>query len=169
MKIRGTLDDLGRMAREISLYRDRVLDRIKTLAEKVATSIAMEATALFNSATVNVQPSGAYDTPKVDVTVSREGDVMWVVAKGEEAVFIEFGAGVYYNGSAGSSPRPGGGELGLTIGSYGLGKGKQNAWAYTDETGTKIITRGTPARMPMYKSMAKVAENIYTIAREVLQ
>lgn len=40
-------------------------------------------------------------------------------------LFIEFGAGIHYNGSAGSSPHPKGNEFGYTIGSYGKGLGKK--------------------------------------------
>lgn len=48
-----------------------------------------------------------------------------LIVEGRELLFIEFGAGIHYNGSAGSSPHPKGNEFGYTIGSYGKGLGKK--------------------------------------------
>jgi hypothetical protein len=79
---------------------------------------------------------------------------------------VEFGAGVYHNGSVGSSPHPKGVELGYTIGSYGKGYGKGRAWGYYDN-GELRITRGTPAKMPMYTATQSIINKAVSIAREV--
>ena len=89
-----------------------------------------------------------------------------VIANGEDAVWVEFGAGVYHNGSVGSSPHPKGAELGMTIGSYGNGRGSRRVWGYYDEGGL-VLTRGTPAQMPMYSAAKAVCEKIDEIARRV--
>ena len=101
------------------------------------------------------------------MSVSERGDISVIVADGEDAVWVEFGAGVYHNGSAGSSPNPYGAQLGFTIGSYGKGYGKANAWGYYDENNNLVLTRGTPASMPMYRAAQAVAKQSLKIAREV--
>ena len=164
MRIRKSLGQLGQVAREIANYRTQLNDKIKLFTERVAYYIQMQADSLFGAAVVDIQPNGTYDNANVEVEVRRDGDIYIVIAKGEEAVFVEFGAGVYFNGTG--SPRPGGEELSLTIGSYGLGHGMQNAWAFSSADG-KVVTRGTPAQMPLYKSMCAARDNILTIAEEV--
>ena len=84
-----------------------------------------------------------------------------------ESSGCKFGAGVYHNGSVGSSPNPFGNDLGFTIGSYGKGYGKKQAWGYYDENGDLVITRGTPASMPLYNAAQEVMRKAVEIAKEV--
>lgn len=91
-----------------------------------------------------------------------------VIAAGEDAVWVEFGAGVYHNGSAGSSPHPKGAELGFTIGGYGKGMGKRKTWGFYED-GELRLTHGAPAVMPMYNAMKTVCDEIASIAKEVFQ
>lgn len=105
--------------------------------------------------------------PDVQVNIEDDGDVTLVIASGEEAVFIEFGAGVYYNGAAGTSPHPKGEENGFRIGEYGKGQGKRNVWALPGSTHDyPILTHGTPAAMPMYHGVQEVLTIIADLARE---
>lgn len=90
-----------------------------------------------------------------------------LVCEGTDLLFIEFGAGIHYNTSAGSSPHPKGQELGYTIGSYGQGKGKNDSWTYTSETGEWVRSYGTESTMPVYKASVEIMQNIRKIAREV--
>lgn len=87
--------------------------------------------------------------------------------QGKDIAFIEFGAGVYYNGEAGSSPNPKGKEFGYTIGSYGKGHGKQETWGYYADTGELILSHGTEATMPLYSASIEILQNIRRIAKEV--
>ena len=79
---------------------------------------------------------------------------------------VEFGAGVYHNGSPGSSPHPHGAELGMTIGGFGKGNGKKEVWGFY-ENGELKLSRGTPARMPMALAITTVCNDIQSIAKEV--
>ena len=103
---------------------------------------------------------------QVDVSVDNRGSVTVVVANGEDAVWIEFGAGVYHNGSPGSSPHPSGAELGFLIGGFGKGNGKKETWGYYEE-GELKLTRGTPATMPMSRAITTVCDELSEIAKEV--
>lgn len=90
-----------------------------------------------------------------------------LICEGSDILFIEFGAGIHYNGSAGSSPHPKGQELGYTIGSYGQGKGKNDFWFYYSDTGEAVMSHGTQATMPVYKASLEIRKNILQIAKEV--
>lgn len=90
-----------------------------------------------------------------------------LIIEGIDILFIEFGAGVYHNGSAGSSPHPKGQEFGYTIGSYGKGQGKNDYWFYTAETGESVMSHGTEATMPVYSASVEIQRRIREIAKEV--
>lgn len=90
-----------------------------------------------------------------------------LVVEGKDLAFIEFGAGAYYNSSAGTSPHPKGEEFGYTIGSYGKGQGKNDFWFYYADTGESVMSRGTESTMPVYKASVEIIQNIRRIAREV--
>lgn len=63
-----------------------------------------------------------------------------LIVEGKELLFIEFGAGVFYNDSAGTSPHPKGQEFGYVIGSYGKGHGVQKVWGYYADSGELILS-----------------------------
>ena len=90
-----------------------------------------------------------------------------LVCEGSGLLFIEFGAGIYYNGAAGSSPHPKGEDFGYTIGSYGQGKGKNESWVYVADSGEWVRSYGTEATMPVYKASVEIVQNIRRIAKEV--
>ena len=90
-----------------------------------------------------------------------------LVCEGSDILFIEFGAGVHYNTSPGTSPNPKGAEMGYTIGSYGKGNGKNDSWFYTADTGESVRSFGTEATMPMYKASVEIIQKIHEIAKEV--
>lgn len=90
-----------------------------------------------------------------------------LVCEGKDLLFIEFGAGVHYNGSAGNSPHPKGQEFGYTIGSYGKGQGKNDHWFYYADSGESVMSHGTQATMPVYKASIEIKNQIRKIAKEV--
>lgn len=90
-----------------------------------------------------------------------------LTVEGRDLLFFEFGAGVHYNGAVGQSPNPKGAERGYTIGSYGQGKGSQDSWTYTSDTGEWIRSYGTEATMPVYSASIEIMQSIKRIAREV--
>lgn len=90
-----------------------------------------------------------------------------LVVEGSDLLFIEFGSGIHYNDSAGTSPHPKGEEFGYTIGSYGKGQGKNDFWFYYADTGEAVMSHGTQSTMPVYKASVEIIQNIRRIAREV--
>lgn len=153
----------------IERYRQRLLDRCSRLASLVGERIAWSAQQGFSSAIADDIFRGGGQVPaRVTVSVEENGALVVVIASGEDAVFVEFGAGVYHNGAAGASPHPKGAENGFLIGQYGEGHGKRNVWALPGSTNKNpILTHGTPAAMPMYHGVQEAASQIAELAREV--
>ena len=159
--------EVNEAIRKLESFKKDFLKKVDIFRKRMAEEMANNASLRFSSSTMEHTVRGANRKPNVKVYTDDRGSISVVVADGEDAVWCEFGAGVYYNGSVGSSPNPYGKDLGFTIGSYGKGYGKGKAWGYYDDTGDLVITRGTPASMPMYNAAKEVAKKAIRIAREV--
>lgn len=158
--------EIDRALKELAEYKQEIIRKTELLRDKVAERLAEEAKTGFSGAVVDDLVKGGQKFAQVDVSVDNRGSVTVVVASGEDAVWVEFGAGVYHNGSPGSSPHPNGAELGMTIGGFGKGNGKKEVWGYYED-GELKLTRGTPARMPMARAVTTVCNDIKEIAKEV--
>lgn len=158
--------DIDRAIRELAQYKTDFVKKVELLREKVAERLADEANKGFTGAVVDDLVKGGQRFAQVNVSVNNRGNLSVVVADGEDAVWVEFGAGVYHNSSPGSSPHPNGAELGFTIGSFGKGNGKKEVWGFYED-GELKLSRGTPATMPMYRAVQTVCNDIQSIAREV--
>lgn len=168
-KITVELTDSGidKAIKELEEYKKDIKRKTAILQDRIAKRIEEEADKGFASAVVDDLVRGGYQKPDVTVNYTTRGDISVVVAQGEDAVWVEFGAGVYHNGNLGSSPHPRGSELGMTIGGYGQGKGKQKSWGFKDGEGTLHVTRGTPAQMPLEKAVLSVLDELPQMAKEV--
>lgn len=116
------------------------------------------------------QGTSDFNDLRTYVWLEEQGD--WaratLVLSGKDVAFIEFGAGVHYNGSVGQSPNPFGQQHGMTIGSYGKGQGAKDSWVFFDEElGRFRSSHGTKAAMPMYYADKEIIDQVQTIAREV--
>lgn len=174
MKIKADLSvsSLDDAINRLTKYKNTLNDKSEKLVDTVANEVANLAQSRFNSAVVEEDfVNKITKIADVDVSVVKVGDSRMVVASGEDAVFVEFGAGVHFNGSVGQSRHPKGKELGLTIGSYGLGKGSQDSWFYylDEDKGAVAGTHGTLAVMPMYLSSVDVMDNVGKIAKEIFK
>ena len=158
---------IDKAIKELEEYKKDIKRKTAILQDRIAKRIEEEADKGFASAVVDDLVRGGYQKPDVTVNYTTRGDISVVVAQGEDAVWVEFGAGVYHNGNLGSSPHPRGSELGMTIGGYGQGKGKQKSWGFKDSDGTLHVTRGTPAQMPLEKAVLSVLDELPQMAKEV--
>lgn len=149
---------INQALKEIKSYQKWVEQKTLDLTKRLAEIGAEEASVRF---------AGAQYDGTNDATVSVEpiSNGYRIVASGNAVFFIEFGAGVYYNGSEPyPEPRPAGV---VDIGEYGQGKGKQKAWGFYDENGELVITHGTRAAMPMYHAVRIMQQEVERIAKEV--
>lgn len=160
--------DIDRAIKELEQYKREIIRKTELLRTKIAERIANLAQSGFNGAVVDdlTEESGGARKAEVQVSIDERENVSVVIAAGEDAVWAEFGAGVYHNGSVGSSPHPKGQEVGLTIGGYGKGMGKRQVWGFYED-GELKLTHGAPATMPMYNAMKIVCDEIVAIAKEV--
>ena len=112
--------DIDRALKELEQYKQEVIQKTNLLREKVAQRLADESQSGFAQAvsdTIVLKGGSVVDLHSlVDVSVDNRGSVSVVIASGEDAIWIEFGSGVYNNGSPGTSPHPSGAELGFVIG-----------------------------------------------------
>ena len=162
-------EGIERAIREVREYKEWLERKTVELRNRIAEVIQTNADSGFNSSPVEVLPIEGVQIGTVDVTIEEDGDVTVVVANGEDAVWIEFGAGVYYNGSVGASPNPLVSENGLpfTIGSMSNSNPYKLGWKFKGEDGEYHFTHGTPASMPFYNAVQGVINDIASIAREV--
>lgn len=150
--------ELQRAIKEVKAYQRWVEQKTQELTKRLAELGAAEAKVRFGGA----QYDGTNDSR---VSIEPMADGYKVVAAGNAVFFIEFGAGVYYNGSEPyPEPRPAGVSK---IGEYGQGKGKRKGWGFYDESGELVITHGVPAAMPMLNASRVMLQDIERIAKEV--
>lgn len=160
IKVGLSTSEIDRAIKEVESYKKWVKTKTDELTQRLAVLGAMEASFRF---------SGAYieDNSGVEVSVKPIDNGYMVVAKGKAVCFIEFGAGVYYNGDE-PYPNPPGRPQGVVgIGQYGKGKGKRKAWGYYDENGKLVITHGTPAAMPLYHAGRRIEDEVQRVIQEV--
>ena len=172
IKFSLSASEIQRAIREVETFKKDFLKKVDTYRKRITEEIAVQASAYFASSVMDDVINGSPRTPQVHVTTKHNGSISVVVAEGEDAVWCEFGAGVYHNGSVGSSPNPYGKDLGFTIGSYGKGRGRQEVWGYYTDPENKtglVLTHGTPASMPMYNAAQDILKKSVQIAREVFK
>lgn len=144
--------------REVKAYRGSLDDKKDKLLEELANIGVKEASVRFTTAIYD----GMNDSY---VTLETTPDGYCIVAEGKAVAFIEFGAGVYHNpGEPYPNPRP---EGIVGIGEYGKGYGKRQAWGFRNDDGELVITRGTPAAMPLWYASEEMRSKIQKIAQEV--
>lgn len=162
--------------KELRRYKEALPQKLKTVRDRVADEIVMEAKTGFNGEIYDDIIHQGMSVPDVQVSKEEKENATDVVAHGIEAVFVEFGAGVYYNSGGSDHPnRPPNVEA---IGEYGYGYGKRKVWGFyeggktddPEENKRRLrITRGTPASMPMYNAAQSVRKRVPEIAKEVFE
>ena len=161
-------EGIEKAIREVKEYKEWLERKTVELRNRIAEEIAKDASFGFNSSAVEVIVGEEVQTGTVDVVVEEDGDVAVVVANGTDAVWIEFGAGVYYNGGVGTSPNPLIKEVPeFTIGSMSKYRPDKLGWKFKGEDGEYHYTHGTPASMPFYNAVQGVITDIASIAKEV--
>ncbi len=162
---KGSIDEAVKQIREYAKWLEKKTEELK---QRVANELQELVAAGFNGSEYDVLTGGAgVSTPDVSVTVDEAGKATLVIAHGKEALFVEFGAGVYFNaGGAYPGVRP---EGVVSIGEYGEGHGKRRVWGFYDEGGELRLTYGTPASAPMYNAVQEITRRYVDIAKEVFK
>lgn len=167
ISVEHAIDDLNRFINKINRLEEELP---KALAEYGVTIAQMRydyaAYDVFvHSGTDPYESPMQAEHPDIKVTMESDGNTATVIARGEKVLFVEFGAGVFYNGEEGYlGERP---EGVVGIGEYGHGLGKRPVWGFTDDDGHHV-THGTPASNAMYFTTRDVIEQIEEVARRIL-
>lgn len=163
IKVNLSTSSIEKAIREIEDYKEDLKFKVSIFVQKLA-EIGIET---IDANKYSIGSSDFSDLHPYYVHV--EPNKVTLVLSGKDVAFIEFGAGVYYNTPVGTSPNPLGQKLGLTIGSYGLGKGRYNLWFYKNESGEIVSTHGTKAAMPMSKAEEEIIKRFVSVAKEVFK
>ena len=163
------LSSIDEAIKDIDKFSEK-LKRLETELPEALCKYGVErATLYFQNAAYDILLDGTgisgFD---IDVTYMPDQEGFNIIASGHEVAFIEFGAGVFYNGDGYSylGTRPDGIS---GIGEYGKGHGQQKAWAFWDEfTGTWKKTHGTPAGNCLYFTVQDIIDIIADEARRIL-
>jgi len=150
--------------KEIEAYKRQFIDRNELFVRRLAElgipvidqniAVAQGDSDKNHNTYIKINSFGSYSEAKL-------------VVEGSDLLFIEFGSGIHYNGSAGTRAHPKGEEFGYTIGSYGKGQGSKDFWFYYADTGEAVMSHGTEATMPVFRASQEIIQNIRRIAREV--
>ena len=173
IKIPFTVDGLDEAIKQIDAYKQELNAKCELLAKRIGDIVFSSANNGFGNALADdVMTPGGRRESNVTVSLEGSGNLLVVIASGSDAVFIEFGAGVFHNGGKGmigQSPHPWVEEkqLPYTIGTYDKGYGKKDVWGFTDDDKNLFLTHGTPAAMPLYHAVQEAKALIPDLAREV--
>lgn len=165
IKFRLSGSSITAAIKQLEDFRDGLPEKAEQIRKRVADLLQEMVQKGFNGSGYDDVLHEGMKVPDVNVTVESGDNITLVIAHGKEAVFIEFGAGVYYNPGGGRPDRPAGI---VNIGEYGKGYGKRQIWGYY-ENGELKLTHGTPASMPMFYAAREIAKQIPEIARNVFK
>lgn len=169
-----SVSDMLRLAKELDGLQKDLERKCKEFCLRLAER-NMEVT---KAAIDGIDPSHKDGGLSVEVTNIEGSDGKYratVRMSGEQCAFVEFGAGILLNGSAGTSPHPKGEELGMTIDSYNPDSKHPKDGSYTSNATNPAgwtkpggeHTEGTPAYAPLYTGFMDMQADIERIAREV--
>jgi len=154
---------------EINIYDRASINRAVNRIEKIKQRIQNIDTYIQQLADIGVAVAeeaftGALTNPDftegVEVEAIPTDNGYTITASGSEVAFIEFGTGVFYNGS---ESYPGTRPAGIVgIGEYGKGHGKNPEWWTGDH-----ITHGHYRSAGMYSAQKAMVEQAINIIEEI--
>lgn len=173
MKVNCSLDvaSLRKAEEAIRKYAQSLNDKNEEFLNVAAETLRKDAQQGFSNAITDVltEASGGGMDYGSDVMVGVLGgkaNEKIVVASGSQTAFIEFGAGVYFNGAVGSKPHIKADKVGAVgIGEYGKGYGAQEKW----RIGRNVWTHGTPMQAPMWLATINLESELLEIARSIFK
>ena len=129
----------------------------------------------FDIASMCIQSTDHYDHDKpvgtLEIIRDQTGEVSScrLTFTGEQVLFIEFGAGFYWNDKAIQTSWAE--QFGYGVGTYPgqTHANDEGGWSYFGEDDRWHHTHGTEATMPMYNAKQSMRERFVQIAREVYQ
>lgn len=114
--------------------------------------------------------AGIERSASVAYQVDSSGDIAVAVIQmtGKDALFIEFGAGIYYNPS--DPPHANSVKPPMGVGTYpGQTHAFDNGWWYYGPNGESVYTHGTEGTYPMYHASENIQNNAIKRALQIFR
>ena len=172
-KISCDLNHIQDMVNELERYKQWLLnDACREIALSLSQSGERTADSSYNKAT------GADKSHVIShdvVSVANGTAKVHFTLNGKDVMFVEFGAGIHYNGPVGETPHEPLGEntisVPTTIGSYpsryrdrhGHSLGRLDSWHYMGK-----VTHGTKATMPMQNAIKAIKRGAKSSVKKVM-
>ena len=166
LTVRLNKDSIGMLVR----YLEQYSLNLPTKCEEFVRKLGEAGIKVVNSEFAKITASPDYDpTHSTELRLSSFGAITQgtLIVEGRQVLFIEFGAGVHYNGMVGKSPHPKGKDFGYAIGEYGWKQGRNEWWGYRAASGEWIMTQGVQAQMPVWKAAQEMMNLVKSTAKEV--
>ena len=165
LKLDLSVHDFEKAIAEIEKYQNSLSDKIAVLVDKLCRcGIVVAKIKVIASQGDSTVARVVYDPPKLD------GDIVsaTISLEGKDAVFIEFGAGIYYNNG---NAHPMASTFGFGVGTYPSEHPPNRAinpgyWWYSDQNKNKHLSVGTEATMPLYNAAENIRNNLIQTAIE---
>lgn len=166
MEIRIDLNKTGSIdeaIKQLKGYRKELLDKLERLVHVLANDGVVVAKSWLAAAQGDSQRAG------VGLDVDREGNITMAVIhlSGEDALFVEFGAGFYYN----AQDPPHAAEFGYGVGTYN--PDSDNAWnpdGWYYWTGTqRVHSYGTEGTAPLFRAAENIRNSYIIKALEIFK
>jgi len=168
IKCKLDTDSIGKAIQEIRDYRYELLNKLDAFMDALLQDgLAMASERLAST----VGDSHNAVTGKETILDEEDRIVATIFLYGSDALFIEFGAGIYYNNG---NAHPQAAELGYGVGTYPSEHPPNRAinpgyWWYKGDDGAKHLSLGTQASMPIYYASETIRNNAVQRAKEIFR
>ena len=145
--------------KQVEDYQKKLKEKLLEIARRLAEVGRTYALASYEG------ESYYHGDKDITVEVVKTENGYKILAIGKEVCFLEFGAGVFYNGS---ESYPGVRPSGISkIGEFGKGHGKQNTWYFS--SGENGKTHGNPPTASLYWARKEMEKELPRIVKEVFE
>lgn len=161
---------LDKAMKELTDYKNSINDKLRQLVTLLLQDGIEVAKASLAS---TVGDSDVAGTVADGFIVDSSGDIVKAIVflSGKDVLFIEFGAGIYYNNG---NAHPKASALGYGVGTYPSEHPPNRAinpgyWWYKGDDDAKHLSLGTMASMPMYHAAENMRNKAIMRAMEVFR
>lgn len=160
-----SFSSLNQLVKDIKTYQGSLDLKCEKFTERLIQEVGIPVIET-NVTSFMGDSSKEYNTYFKLVRIPNRGAYGKLVVQNEDILFIEFGAGIYYNNG---KTHPQASEYGYGVGTYPNQKYAIDPgyWWYKDDVGNLHLSYGTEATMPVYKASMQMISKIRTIASEV--
>lgn len=161
-----SISSIENAIKELEAYKSRIQKAAQIFCEELALFGCQEMNQAISVAQAETDAGGGGVNDAFATWYKKEetGDsvVFIIEMAGDGVLFVEFGAGVHFNGNLHGSPHPQGAKLGYTIGDYRPGsRGQFDGWM-----SPLGYTHGQKAACAIPAAMATMRERLISAAQE---